>query len=122
MDGSSSHRRLRAIIYALFGHPHSAKWHQQCLAHVDAHDYELLAVVPDVWGDDDRSGLKSGLNMLMGGEADVMVVASADHLPGDWIPRLEVAGDGDPFAIPPQNRPQSPPWQRRSRPLRRPHE
>lgn len=110
MDGS-----LRAIIYLLLGHPLSRLWEQQCYDHVAALGYMLDSQVSDRFGDEARPGFVQGLAMLIEGRADVMVVATADYLPEDWIPRLEVAGAAGRIAIPAGNRPIVP-RQRRPRP------
>lgn len=122
MEGSRNPGRLRAIIYVLGGKEHTKRWTERCLTWVEECEYQLISVITERDADV-RPGFASGLAMLIGAEADVMVVATSDYLPGDWIPRLEVAGDpGDPFAIPAENRPAKDraPRQRRPRPARRP--
>lgn len=117
MEGQRGPGRLRTIIYIVLNRPQTHRWRRRCLEWVEERGYDLVSLIEE---DDEavRPGLASGLTMLTGGEADVMVVADPGYLPDDWVPRLEVAYGGDPFAIPrPTN---APPSQRRAKPARRP--
>jgi hypothetical protein len=121
MEGSPNAPQLRAIIYVLGGMELTQRWTEKCLAWIQQRGYLLDSIITE---DDHeaRPGLANGIEMLKSGQAQVLVVATADYLPSDWVPRFEVAGDPDsPFAIPPGNRPASDraPRQRRARPTRR---
>lgn len=119
MDGSHDPGRLRATIYVLGGKGQTQRWTQQCLAWIEYRGYRLISIFTE-HDEKERPGFASGLKMLTDGLVDVMVVATSDYLPTDWVPRLEVAGGSEPFAIPPGNRPPDAPRQRRARPVRRP--
>lgn len=110
--------QLRAIIYVLLGQPHSDRWIEQCRAWVEEKDYRLTSLIEERPDDGHRPGLADGIQMLMDDRADVMVVATTEYLPTDWVPRIEVAWDwaGDePFAL---RRVDPVPHQRRARPSR----
>jgi DNA invertase Pin-like site-specific DNA recombinase len=107
--------RLRAVIYVLLGRPQSAEWLQRCHKHVERMGYQLYALSEET-DEEKRPKLADAINTLTSGEADVLVVADADYLPGDWVPRLEVARDDGEWAIPPENRAPDAPRQRRPRP------
>lgn len=118
MDGLRDPGRLRAIIYVLGGKEQTKRWVERCLMWVASRGYELDSVITEE-DEQGRPGFAEGIALLNSGRVHVMVVATSDYLPTDWVPRLEVAGDpGDAFAIPPANRPAGdrPPRQRRARP------
>lgn len=119
MEGTRNTGRLRAIIYIVGGREQTDRWVAQCLTWVEHCGYHLIAILTEQ-DDEKRPSFAAGLDMLTESRADVMVVATSDYLPGDWVPRIEVAGDdSEPFAVPPENRPPDPPRQRRARPARR---
>lgn len=80
-------KRLRAIIYVPDDEDRG-RWEDACLKYCDRRGYEVVALVvggPDRWND--------AMDMMYAHEADVVVVASKDHLPPDRTPRVEVIND-----------------------------
>lgn len=61
------------------------RWEAECLRHCDLHGYKVVALVVgglERWGD--------LMAMTRAGEAEVVVVARAEHLPVMRVPRTEV--------------------------------
>lgn len=90
---------LRAVIY-LPAAVEVARWLPVCLAHCERHAYIVASVIlPNV------SGWAAVVDLLTGGEVDVVVVGSYDHLPPDRVPRIEEAVEDRPSGRPAQRRP-----------------
>lgn len=79
-----------------------------CLQYAYNAGYEVQGVIVGRWDD--------ALNMALDGAADVLVVASRDHIPGAVVPRIEVVedrprrsrgdkDDAEPPPVPRQRRP-----------------
>ena len=75
-------KRERAII---FGPPEDReRWEAECLAYCERHDLEVVGLV--IGGDEKWPALREA---MINGVADLVVVASKDHLPPDRRPRIE---------------------------------
>jgi hypothetical protein len=91
-------KRLRAIIFV--PDEERDRWEARCLEYCDRRGYEVVALVvgaPDRWND--------AMDMMYAHEADVVVVASKDHLPPDRTPRVESSTEELPRTRPGTRRP-----------------
>ena len=89
-------KRQRAII---FGPPEDReRWEAECLAYCERQRYVVVSLI--IGGDEKWPAVRDA---LMTGVADVVVVASKDHLPSDRSPRIESVTEELP-AIPARRR------------------
>lgn len=79
-------RPERAVIAIPTGDDHD-RWTRICHDYCTAAGYEITAIIylPDGW--------PGAMALLLGLDAEVVVVAARDHLPRDRIPRLEVVNE-----------------------------
>ncbi|WP_427422630.1 hypothetical protein [Lysinibacillus fusiformis] len=85
---------LEAIIYLPAGLAASGTWRDACAEFCQRKRYHITAVVTE-WAD--------AVGMIVGGEADVLVVGSRDHLPRERRPRIDVVVE-EKLDLPPSQR------------------
>lgn len=93
---------LRAAIYLPEGGD-IRRWERTCLAWCSSHDYRVVSLVRD---NREQTLWPEVVRMMMGGQVDVVVVASQRHVPMNATPRVEAASRRDADAY---RRPQPPP-------------
>lgn len=84
---------LLAVVFLPPGTPGAGLWTDACGEYIERRGYRLAAVC-GAWAD--------AIRMVLGGEADVVVVGRRDHLPRDRTPRVDVVAEEKPTA--PANR------------------
>lgn len=75
---------INAIIMLPVGAAIDGLYARQCIRHVEKHGYRLAGILLHDWS--------SALTMLRSEEAEVIVMARAEHFDPDWTPRVEFVG------------------------------
>lgn len=80
------------------------RWTAECIADCDAHGFEVTALVAHA---DPREGWAEAMRVIESHHAELIVVATRDHVPPDRVPQLWVVAER-PAAPPRHRRPRRP--------------